>query len=186
MRVGVPAASHPRRLDGAPATMGPVLAEAFETLVDAVVGACREVYGDRLRGVVVFGSVARGTMRPDSDVDLLVVAEPLPDGRLPRMEEFDTVERAAAPALDAAWRRGVTTRLAPFVCTPAELDTLGFLGFDVACDGVVRFDERGSLAAWAADVRARLERRGAERREIHGSRYWVLDPDVRPGQVVSL
>ncbi|MBI5362666.1 MAG: nucleotidyltransferase domain-containing protein [Planctomycetes bacterium] len=33
-------------------------------------------FGARLRGVVLFGSRARGDHRPDSDVDLLVLLEP--------------------------------------------------------------------------------------------------------------
>ena len=33
----------------------------------------RAVFGDRLRGVVLYGSEARGTARPDSDIDLLVL-----------------------------------------------------------------------------------------------------------------
>ncbi len=31
------------------------------------------VYGERLRGVVLYGSFARGTQGPDSDIDLLVL-----------------------------------------------------------------------------------------------------------------
>ncbi len=69
-----------------------MLKEVFESLLDEIVSACRRVYAERLVGVVVFGSVARVTMRPDSDIDLLVVAEPLPAGRMPRMDEFDGVE----------------------------------------------------------------------------------------------
>jgi uncharacterized protein len=33
----------------------------------------QEVYGDRLRGVVLYGSEARGEATPDSDIDLLVL-----------------------------------------------------------------------------------------------------------------
>jgi uncharacterized protein len=32
-----------------------------------------KVYGERLRGVYLYGSYARGDFRPDSDVDVLVV-----------------------------------------------------------------------------------------------------------------
>jgi predicted nucleotidyltransferase len=90
-----------------------VLVEAFAELIDATSQACRQVYGARLQGVVVFGSVARQRMRRDSDLDLLVVAQPLAQGRLARMDEFDAVEALVAPALATARGRGVSTRLSP-------------------------------------------------------------------------
>lgn len=163
-----------------------MLAEAFDELVDATVTACDEVYGRRLRGVVVFGSVARGRMRPDSDLDVLVVAEPLPRGRLARMDEFDQVEARLVPALAEARRHGVQTRISAIVRTLAELDQGGFLIFDIACDGRVRLDTDGAVTDYLILVRQRLERRGAKRRTASGDRYWVLEPDIRPGDVVIL
>ena len=35
----------------------------------------QEVFADRYRGVVLFGSEARGEAKPDSDIDLLVLLE---------------------------------------------------------------------------------------------------------------
>ncbi|HAY23149.1 MAG TPA: hypothetical protein DCY27_13510 [Desulfobacterales bacterium] len=34
-----------------------------------------KVYGERLRGVYLYGSYARGDFRPDSDIDVLIVLE---------------------------------------------------------------------------------------------------------------
>lgn len=48
-------------------------------------------YADRLVSLVVFGSMGRGTPRPDSDVDLLIVAEPLPAA-----EDIDAAAAASA------------------------------------------------------------------------------------------
>ena len=36
-------------------------------------------YGDRLRGIILFGSRARGDFREDSDADLAIFIEPLSD-----------------------------------------------------------------------------------------------------------
>ena len=44
--------------------------------------------GARLMALAVYGSVGRGTPRWDSDVDLLVVANGLPHGRFPRVDDI--------------------------------------------------------------------------------------------------
>ena len=41
--------------------------------------ALREMYGDRLDRVVLFGSRARGDARPDSDYDVAVFLKEMPD-----------------------------------------------------------------------------------------------------------
>ncbi len=55
-----------------------MLKEAFDELLAKLVPVAEAVYGDRLVTVAVFGSVARRTMRFDSDVDFLLVVSGLP------------------------------------------------------------------------------------------------------------
>jgi predicted nucleotidyltransferase len=50
--------------------------------IDALADVVREVVGEDAEAVIVFGSLARGEARPDSDVDLAVIAPPEWDGRL--------------------------------------------------------------------------------------------------------
>ena len=76
--------------------------EASERIVSALPAACQPVYGDRLRALARHGSVARGTMRPDSGMDLLIVAEPLPPARRFRLEKFGVVEKGWSRWLDEA------------------------------------------------------------------------------------
>src|SRR5437763_9618673 len=52
------------------------------TLLARIKSCLQAVYGDRLRGVVLYGSEARGEATPDSDVDILVLlAGPVALGR---------------------------------------------------------------------------------------------------------
>lgn len=162
-----------------------VIKDVFEDILDEIVAACGHVYAEHLDGVVVFGSVARGTMRADSDIDLLVVVESLPDGRIPRMDDFDEVEAAVSHAMAAAADLGVTTRISPIVRTLDECRSGGFLLYDIACDGRVLVDRVGAVDALLSEVRDRIRKRGA-RRETRGRRYWVLEPDLEPGDVVVL
>jgi len=46
-----------------------------DELLKRIKAILAETYGDRLRGVVLYGSEARGEADPDSDIDLLVLLE---------------------------------------------------------------------------------------------------------------
>jgi uncharacterized protein len=61
----------------------------------------------------VFGSVARGTQREDSDIDFLIVARALPRGRTARVEEFLPVERDLE-----GWLAPVRPDLMPVALSP--------------------------------------------------------------------
>ncbi len=63
--------------------------------------------------MVVFGSVGRRTPRPDSDMDILIVAKDLPKGRMARVREFGDIEVDLSHSLDEAIRRGVGAELSP-------------------------------------------------------------------------
>jgi predicted nucleotidyltransferase len=59
-------------------------------IAQAVAADLRQLYGDRLRRVLLFGSWARGDAHPESDVDLLIVLDRLdsPWDELKRMDEI--------------------------------------------------------------------------------------------------
>ena len=46
-----------------------------ERLLSEIKSRLVAAYGDRLRGVVLYGSEARGDARPDSDIDVLVLLD---------------------------------------------------------------------------------------------------------------
>jgi predicted nucleotidyltransferase len=43
--------------------------------IDEFVKRASQTYGDRIRGITLFGSQARGMPSPDSDIDLLVIID---------------------------------------------------------------------------------------------------------------
>lgn len=58
--------------------------------------ALEEIYGDRLRELIVYGSQARGEANPDSDVDLMIVLEGEVDPAVEARRTSQLVIRIAA------------------------------------------------------------------------------------------
>ncbi|MGQ9780579.1 MAG: nucleotidyltransferase family protein [Bacillota bacterium] len=158
--------------------------EEFAKAVEIVTTAAKEVYGGRLVALAVFGSVARGTPRPDSDIDLVLVAEDLPRGRLKRMEEFSRVEEIVR-RLTAGFKY-VRPDLSPIIKEPAEIGAGSLLFLDLVDDVKICYDRDGFLARYLAGLKERLERMGARRIYCKGAWYWVLKPDYRPGEVIEI
>lgn len=144
--------------------------------------ACEQVYGDRLITLAVFGSVGRGTARPDSDIDLLLIADPLPRGRMRRVEEFEQVEKLLR-------ERGGTEaahRLSPHFKTPEEVRHGSPLFLDMTEDAHLLFDREGFFASELARLEQRLAELGARRIWRGNAWFWDLKPDYRPGEIFEL
>jgi len=64
-----------------------------DELLKRVKSSLQQAFGDRLRGVILYGSEARGTAEPDSDIDFLVLLE----GPLSSWEDSGTAIHALYP-----------------------------------------------------------------------------------------
>ena len=163
-----------------------MLREQFEALLSDILAACHTTYGDRLVSLAVFGSVARHTQRPDSDIDLLLVVDDLPNGRIPRVREFEPVEQQLEAAMGDAAAHGIHTRLSPLFKTPAELEIGSPILLDMVEDARLLFDRDQVLARRLERLRQRLVELRARRIRKGGGYYWQMKPDFKPGDIIEL
>lgn len=64
----------PKRLRlGMETSLNPVVNPAIEPIVRAFKAELQTLYGERLHGVVLYGSYARGNYNEESDIDLMVL-----------------------------------------------------------------------------------------------------------------
>ena len=159
---------------------------AYDALLTDLVTACGRHYGDALLAVAVYGSVGRGMPRPDSDVDLLMVAEGLADRHALRVRDFRAVEEALADRLAAAGVAGLQPELSPVLMTPAELERGSMLLLDMTEDARILFDPAGCLAGALDRLRGRLRELGSRRIWLGNAWYWDLKPDYKPGDVFDV
>ncbi len=163
-----------------------MLREAFESLERTVLNAVQAVYGDRLVSVVIYGSVARGTMRFDSDVDLVVVALGLPKGQPRRRVEFRQVERLVDPEMRRLAGLGIATDLSVVFKTPEEVEIGSPLFFYMVEDARILFDRDGVFATRLDRLRKRMAELGSKRVWRGNAWYWDLKPDYKPGEVFEI
>ncbi|MDW8234594.1 MAG: nucleotidyltransferase domain-containing protein [Roseiflexaceae bacterium] len=136
--------------------------EAAISEVHPVVDALHQALGSSLVALALFGSRARGDALPDSDWDLLLIAEHLPASPLARQE-------CLIACLPAEWRG----RAAIIARTPSEFTAhLPSLYLDIAIDGIVLYDRDGSITRHLAALRSMLDRQGLYRIQRDRDLVW--------------
>jgi len=163
-----------------------MLKERFKELEDKLLAEVKSFYGERLVSFVVFGSVARETYRFDSDIDVLIIAEGLPKGRMKRVDQFLTIEDRIEPFLKSLQKEGINTYISPVFKTPEEAEMGSPLFLDMVEDASILFDSNEFFSKRLVRLRNRLRELGSKRVWRGNAWYWVLKPDYKPGEVIEL
>jgi len=125
-------------------------------------------------------------MREDSDVDLLIVAQNLPRGRMARVREFEQVEQALESFLLEMRKQGIETYLSPLFKTKEEALAGSPIFLDMVEDARILYDRDSFFASRLRELKQRLEILGARRIRRGSAWYWDLKPDYKPGDVIEL
>jgi len=163
-----------------------MIKQVYDNLEQRLLAECRSYYGARLVSFCVYGSVGRRTMNPASDIDVLLVVDPLPDGRMRRVDEFSTVETKLRDDLAGAQQKGVHAELSPVFKTPDEVHRGSLLFLDMLEDGRILFDKDRFLRTYFDSWAGKLKSLGAHRVHRGDSWYWVLKEPYLPGEVIEL
>lgn len=155
-------------------------------LTDRFLAGLQAEMGDRLVGVALYGSVARGEAGPEADVDLLVVHL---GERVPALYAVQAARSAldGDPVTETLRQRGAPALVSCAVFSDSQFAHTPWLLLDIQHHGIILFDPRVVLHRKLAALRARLEELGSRRIELpNGDWYWDIKPDMRPGEIVNL
>ena len=134
---------------------------AKEAPVSPVVEQAIRDCGNELVGVVLFGSYARGTAGPASDIDVLIV-----------------VDRSVTRSMYATWD-GEPTRwhghvVEPhFVRLPERDDAISSLWAEVAIEGALLYDPSLRIARHLTHIRTAIVNGLLVRHTAQGKPYWT-------------
>jgi len=140
----------------------------------------------RLTSLAVYGSVARGTARENSDIDLLIVSNDF-SGSIGRRIEM--LYRLEAGLEELAWlrRNGIYTSFSFYPLTEEEAARKPLLFIDMTEDAVILYDKDQFLEKVLTEFKAELLRLGAKRVFVDKENwYWDLKPDYRFGEEIMV
>jgi len=151
----------------------------YAPLIERYVRMLLERYSERLLGVVLFGSVARGDWRRDSDIDLMVVVDGW-EGKpvWERLRElYEVRERLrGTEEYRRALKAGYIPVIQHYPLSRGEALKFRMAYLDVLLDGIVVYERGGFVSEVFRSLRERLSRQGAVRvQRPDGSHYWVLE-----------
>lgn len=140
-----------------------------------------------IQSFAVYGSVARGTARDDSDIDILMISRDFQGSMGKRIEQLLKVEYAVQEEIRRLRGHGIYTGLSFYPLKPEEAERLPDLFLDLTDDAVIMYDEGRALEGFLLELKAKLLRRGAVRVFVDRDRwYWDLKPDYRFGESVEI
>ncbi|MBS7626799.1 nucleotidyltransferase domain-containing protein [Candidatus Bathyarchaeota archaeon] len=147
----------------------------------------RHFAGD-LISICVFGSVARGESEPSSDIDVMVVAENLPQDAGERTRSTNYIHEALKKT-DARARLkslGRSTLISDIFLTPQEVQRHPPILIDMVEDAVILYDRGGFIRKVLTNLKEKLEKMGARRISTKRGYLWILKPNIKPSEVVEV
>jgi len=142
------------------------LNEPYRSVVLKLLEELLKIFNDKLISVVVFGSVARGTPRRDSDLDLLIIAEDLPRHRLRRTEIYLKAEEKLDPLLEKLMKQGYVISISPIIKTREEAMNISPLYLDMVEDAIIVYDKDGFFQEILDKLREKLKDRERRRKKL--------------------
>ena len=160
----------------------------YRELIEEYCSTIGDHFKDRLVSLCVFGSVARGEATPESDIDVLVVAEGLPQDIGSRIRETVDLHLRLGEGERAKRLKGLgrSASISEVIFTPAEADRHPPILLDVVDEGLILYDKGGFLEKVLNSIRERMRELGSKKVRTPKGYFWILKPDIKPGEEVRI
>ncbi len=145
-----------------------------------------ERYKDRLISICVYGSAARGTAGPTSDVDLLLVVEGLRGSVGKRLQELYESISGIENERKLLSASGHFADISLFPLSPSESASFLPIYLDIIDEGVIIYDKANFLENVLTRCRSMLTEAGAEKVSTRHGWFWRVNPNMLVGEAIAV
>jgi predicted nucleotidyltransferase len=147
-------------------------------------------FNENLISVVLFGSAARKTMKQNSDIDILLVIDPLPKSAFKRIEIIRESESKLSNAPEYIYFAKFHAYGSPFnyvIFDRQEAMKNHYLYLDLIDEAIVFYDKGNFFIRKLREFKKRITQLGAKRFYLpDGTWYWDIKPDLKLGEEFEL
>jgi predicted nucleotidyltransferase len=140
-----------------------------------------------MTSLALYGTIARGTARENSDIDVLIVSNDFSGSIGRRIDMLFQVEKKLEDELGWLRRHGIHTGISFYPLTEEEASRKPLLFLDMTEDAIILYDRDRFLERVLTEFKAELLRIGARRVFVEEENwYWDLKPGYRFGEEIPL
>lgn len=160
----------------------------YNELIEEYCSVIKNCFNDRLISICLFGSVAREEAKPDSDIDILIVAEDLPKDIGMRVKQTNNVHEflKKTEVYKSLQRSHICGLISDIFFTPGEIKKHPPIMLDMIDDGIILYDKGSFLNNELKILKRRLEAQKARKIITPKGHFWILKPDAAAGEVVEI
>ncbi len=156
----------------------------YKELLNELLDKLKMTCGDNLISFILYGSIARGDFRKDSDIDLLLIFENLPKEKFLRQDYFIEVEKGIS--LTEFYEKGYFPAFSPILKTKKEANFISPLYLDMVDDAIILFDRDSFFHNILKTLKERLTEMGAIKKRIGDKWYWDLKANYKFGEDIII
>ncbi len=160
----------------------------YVKLIEEYCSSIKNHFCDRLISICLFGSVARGEAKPDSDIDILIVADALPKDIGMRMQETNYIhdQLKKGEAYISLRKLNISGLISDIFFAPDEIKRHPPILLDIIDDGIILYDKNSFFSNELKLLKQRLDVQKAQKIKTEKGHFWILKPDVRSGEILEL
>ena len=160
----------------------------YEALLKEYCSAMERHFAEKLVSICVFGSLARGKPTPSSDIDVMVVAENLPEDAGERTQSTNYIHKMLKRTDASATLRnlGRSTLISDVFLTPQEVEKHPPILIDMVEDAVILYDRKDFLRDVLKSLGEKLKQMGARKVVTEKGYFWILKPNAKPSEVIEI